>query len=521
MRHTLIALGFLALAAPATAQTPSALQTPDACAALAKLQIPGLSLTIDKTEWIAPGPIPPDPPFPTLPGTLPAYCRIDGTIDRRQGVGGQTYGIGFAVALPGDWNGRLLMQGGGGLNGRVGLPLGAVAAGDKPALARGFAVVTTDTGHKGAVFDGSFMRDQQAAIDFAYVAIGRVATLAKDIVARYYGRAPSHSYYAGCSTGGREGMVMAERYPRYFDGIVAGAPAMRTGHSNLALRAVSVAVNQVAPRDGAGKPAQAFSESDRKALTSAVLEACDDKDGLKDGMIFANGRCQVDPSTLACAGPKAEGCLSQSQVAAIKKAMAGPKDSKGHQVYPGFLYDSGIAASGPGIPGLFGPGAGSPVTPTLALEMDVDVEVRAIEQDPQQTITDTAGWTNLTTFSGAGGKLLFYHGVSDPWFSALDTVGYYERLGASNGTGAVMDWSRLFLVPGMGHCGGGAQALDRFDLLTPLVEWVEKGTAPNAVTATGRSFPGRSRPLCAYPQYARYKGTGDPEDAASFECASE
>ncbi len=317
-------------------------------------------------------------------------------------------------------------------------------------------------------------------------------------------------------------MVMAERYPGYFDGIVAGAPAMRTGHSNLALRTVSVAVNQIAPRDAAGKPiaAQAFSDSDRKTLTSAVLEACDDADGLKDGMIFATRRCAFDPSTRACPAEKADGCLSQQQVATIKKAMAGTRDSKGHQVYPGFLYDSGIAASGPGIPGLFGAGAGSPVTPTTALDMDVDTEVRAVEQDPQQTVTDTAGWTNLTTFSIGGGKLLFYHGVSDPWFSALDTVEYYERLGHSNGgADAVRDWSRLFLVPGMGHCGGGAQTLDRFDLLTPMVEWVEKGTAPNAVVATGRSFPGRSRPLCAYPQFARYKGTGNPEDAASFVCS--
>jgi feruloyl esterase len=458
-----------------------------------------------------------------MPGTLPGYCRVDGTIDRRQGVGGQTFGIGFALALPDEWNGRLLMQGGGGLNGRVAQPLGAVAAGDSPALARGFAVVTTDTGHKGAVFDASFMHDQQAALDFAYVAIGRVAVLAKALVAQHYGRGASHSYYAGCSTGGREAMVMAERYPAYFDGIIAGAPAMRTGHSNLALRAVSVAVNQIAPRDAAGKPvpAQAFSESDRQALTSALLDACDGKDGVKDGMIFATRQCRFDPSTLACPGAKAEGCLSQPQVGAIKKAMAGPTDSKGHQVYPGFLYDSGIAASGPGIPGLFGPGAGSPVTPTAALGMDVDAEARAIAEDPQQTITDTAQWTNLTTFSSAGGKLLFYHGVSDPWFSALDTVGYYERLGASNGgADAVLGWSRLFLVPGMGHCGGGAQALDRFDLLTPLVEWVEKGTAPNAVAASGRSFPGRTRPLCAYPQYARYKGTGNSEDAVNFECAS-
>lgn len=522
MWHLFIASTLVAVVASSSAaQTSVSSPAATRCAALTMLEIPGLSLTIDKAVWVASGPVPPDPPFPPLPGTLPAYCRLDGTIDRRQGVGGQTFGIGFAIALPDDWNGRFLMQGGGGLNGRVGMPLGAVASGDRPALGRGFAVVTTDTGHQGAGFDASFMRDQQAALDFAYVAIGRVARLAKEIIARYYGRPAAHSYFAGCSTGGREGMVMAERYPGYFDGIVSGAPAMRTGHSNLALRVVSVAVNRIAPRDAAGKPlpAQAFSDGDRKAIRSAVLDACDAKDGLEDGMIFATRSCRFDPSTLACAGAKADGCLSQEQVAAIKTAMAGPKDSKGNQVYPGFLYDSGITASGPGIPGLFGPGAGSPVTPTAAIVMDVDAEARVVEHDPQQTATDTADWTNLTTFSISGGKQIFYHGVSDPWFSALDTVGYYERLGASNGgADAVRGWSRLFLVPGMGHCGGGAQTVDRFDLLTSIVDWVEKGTAPDVVVATGRSAPGRSRPLCAYPRYARYKGTGDPEDAANFEC---
>ena len=161
---------------------------------------------------------------------------MEGVINQRTGVDGKPYGIGFALALPDQWNGRFLFQGGGGLNGSVALPLGSQAAGEMPALARGFAVVTTDSGHKGGVFDGSFFRDQQASLDFYYVAIGRVARLAKEMIASYYGRrARSIPYFAGCSTGGREAMIMSQRYPEYFDGIVSGDPAIRTGHSNLAL----------------------------------------------------------------------------------------------------------------------------------------------------------------------------------------------------------------------------------------------------------------------------------------------
>ena len=493
----------------------------ETCAALASQQFPGLTLTAVKGQRVAAGPAP--APFPGAPAgaTLPAHCRFDAVIDRRTGVDGKSYGIGFAIALPDDWNMRLLMQGGGGLNGRVAPPIGAVAAGDLPALARGFAVVTTDTGHEGAVFDASFMQDQQAGLDFAFVAVGRVALAAKDVVARYYGVPVAKSYFAGCSTGGREAMLMSQRYPAYFDGIIAGAPAMRTGHSNLAVRAMRVAFNRLSPPDAAGKPqpALAFSDADRKAVIAKLLEACDGNDGVKDGLISDTRGCRFTPASLACKGPKADGCLSAPQVAAIEKAFAGPRDSKGRQVYPRFPYDTGIVTAGPGIPGILMPNAGSPVPPVPGFEQDVDAEARVAEEDAQQAQTDTASWTNLRTFSGRGGKLLFFHGVSDPWFSAMDTVEYYERLGATNGgPDAVRDWSRLFLAPSMGHCGGGQGALDQFDLLTPLVAWVEQGTAPDAVPATGRSAPGRSRPLCAYPQHAHYTGTGDPEALASYVC---
>jgi feruloyl esterase len=362
------------------------------------------------------------------------------------------------------------------------------------------------------------MEDQQAAIDFAYVAVGRVALLAKDVVARHYGRPAARSYYTGCSTGGREGMVMTQRFPTYFDGVVSGAPAMRTGHSNLGLLWHNVTFNQVAPRDAAGKPliAQAFSEAERRSVREALLATCDARDGVSDGLILDTRGCDFTPTTVACKAGQTEGCLSVEKAKAVTAAFTGPRDSKGRQVYPGFPFDTGITEKS-FIPGILA-GGGPPWGPSLALEVDVDKEAARVGSDAQAIVTDTASWTNLGTFAGRGGKLVFYHGVSDPWFSANDTADYYERLGRANGgADAVLGWSRLFLVPGMGHCGGG-QALDQFDMLTAVVDWVEKGQAPASVDATGRAFPGRSRPLCPYPRHAHYKGAGDPENAKSFAC---
>jgi feruloyl esterase len=162
----------------------------------------------------------------------------------------------------------------------------------------------------------------------------------------------------------------------------------------------------------------------------------------------------------------------------------------------------------------------NPVGPRFtATEMNVDERAERAAADPQMQLTTTWSWTNLNTFAGRGGKLLFYHGVSDPWFSVLDTVDYYERMTRANGGAAAVNaWSRLFLVPGMGHCGGGPATLDTFDMLGAVVDWVEGQKAPQAIQATGRAWPGRSRPLCPYPTHAHYKGTGNVDDAASFEC---
>jgi feruloyl esterase len=442
-------------------------------------------------------------------------------IDQRVGVDGKSYAIGFAVALPDRWNGRFLYQGGGGLNGSIRPPLGSQAAGEVPALARGFAVVSTDSGHQGAVFDPSFLKDQEAALNFAHASVGKVTNAAKAIVAHYYGQPPRRSYFTGCSTGGREGMLASARYPELFDGIVAGAPAMRTGNSNIGLAWANATFSQIAPKDASGKsePAKTFSAAERKLITDGILDACDAKDGVKDGMIFDSKACQFDPAVITCNGAKTDSCLAPQQVDALKKAFAGPKNSRGTQVYPAFPWDSGVATEGVSIPGILTTGARSPVGPTSWESINVDQLEDRVATSGLERLTNTAYWTNLTSFFGRGGKILFYHGSSDPWFSALDTVNYYERMAAdSGGMEQVREQSsQLYLVPGMGHCSSGA-TLERFDLLSAVVNWVEDGKAPNSVVATGPAFPGRSRPLCPYPQHAQFKGQGDPENAASFEC---
>ena len=485
------------------------------CASLTNLKSPGVEIT--KAAPIAAGSTEPYPYGPGRSAPLPAYCRVEGVINRRTGVDGEEFGINFAVAMPDEWNGDFLMQGGGGSNGVVFPPLGLTAAGDTPGLVRGFAVVSTDTGHTShrGPFDFGFMKDQQAYLDFAYLANAQVAALAKQFILQYYGKPPAFSYFAGCSTGGREGMILSQRYPNSFDGIISGDPAMRTGLSNLAIgRWIPVAFNQIAPKDANGKPiiAQAITDADRKLIVDSLLKQCDAKDGLADGMISDPLACDFDPAVLVCKERQTGSCLTPEKVFAIKKAVGGPKTAGGIQVYPGFLYDTGITAGSP-LRGILSPGPGIFGPATTAMEVDVEKEALA----DVQPLVDSMS-TNLTTFSAHGGKLIFYHGDSDPWFSPLDTFGYYKDMVAANGgLDAVSKWSQFYFVPGMGHCGGG-EGLDQFDLLGAMVNWVEKGIAPTSVIATGKAFPGRSRPLCPYPKHTHYKGQGNTDDANNFEC---
>ncbi len=495
--------------------TLASAQQKDACASLMDTKMPGVEIT--RAAHVEAGSTEPNAYGPGHSAPLPAYCRVEGVINRRTGVGGEEFGIRFALAMPEKWNGDFLMQGGGGGNGFVMPPLGLVAAGDTPGLMRGFAVASTDTGHKshGGGFDFGFMKDQQAYLDFAYAANAQAAALAKQLIAQHYGKGAAYSYFAGCSTGGREGMILSQRFPTVFNGIISGDPAMRTGLSNLAIfRWLPVVFNQISPKDANGKPMieQSITENDRKLIADALIKRCDAKDGIADGLISNPLACDFDPEMLACKGEKNDSCLAPEKAAAIKKALGGPKTSGGTQVYAAFLYDTGITA-GPPFRGLLSPGPGIFGPAPTDMTMDVDKEALAGIQplvDPMST--------NLTTFAAHGGKLIFYHGDSDPWFSPLDTFGYYKDMVAANGgLEAASKWSQFYFVPGMSHCGGG-QSLDQFDMLGAMMNWVEKGAVPASVTATGKAFPGRSRPLCAYPKHAAYNGTGPAEDASAFTC---
>ncbi len=484
------------------------------CGALESFSYDGHDMAVESAQMVEAGEVAGGPPG-APPMSVPAHCRVEGIVDRRTGVNGVEYGTRFALALPQEWNGRFLMQGGGGLNGSVGMPVGGAAAGADPALNRGFAVIATDTGHQAAGgFDATFMEDQQAALDFQYASNGKMAPIAKAMVAAHYGQPADHSYYVGCSTGGREGMIMSQRYPLYFDGIVSGAPAMRTGHSNMTLAYINAAFAEYAP-DG---PASLLSDGDKALVVNSLLAACDADDGAEDGLIFNTRSCDFAPADLTCTGAKTEACLTEGQVAGLENAFRGPVNSRGDQVYPAFPWDPGLNDSGMGLPGILQSGGSSPVQAQQTEGgFDVDAAAAAVEADVFGRIGDSLS-PNLSTFADEGSKLIFYHGMADPWFSADETRRYYEQLAEVNGgEAAVQDFARLFLVPGMGHCAGGSATLDRFDMVSAIVDWVENGEAPERVISTGNAFPGRSRPLCAYPEYAHYTG-GDVEDAGSFEC---
>ncbi len=452
--------------------------------------------------------------------TRSGYCRIEGIVNERAGFENASYGIRFSLSLPDVWTERLMLQGGGGLNGRVPSPDEGNVAGGISALARGFAVVGHDSGHASAQpFDSSFRADQRAALDFAETSVRVVTETARAMTEHFYERPIAHAYMVGCSTGGREGMLAAQRYPELFDGIIVGAPAMRTGYSNLARAWAAVQFNQAAPRDDEGRPivGDIFSSGDRELLMTGLLRQCDGLDGLSDGVIANVTQCRFDPGELQCARNKRDDCLSRAQVNAVRRAFSEPRDASGRAIYTSFPFDTGITFDGPGIEGFIPTGRPSMLGPAnRELEIDIDARLAAIRADAMQRLTDTHVWTNLNTFTGRGGKILFYHGVSDPWFSANDTLDYWQRAQEANGA-SWDDASRFYFVPGMGHCGGGTNTFGNFDLLSTLVDWVEEERAPDAVIASRSTPTPAQRPLCAYPAYPHYIG-GDESRAESFQC---
>jgi Tannase and feruloyl esterase len=522
-RGALVLLG-LAVTPPLMAAAAG----PEACAALGSSTAPGREVT---ARWIPAG----SPVMGGAASTLPDHCQVTLLLDKRpSGLADLGYGTGIEIRLPRDWNGRMLFQGGGGLDGVL-LPAVGRVNGFASALERGFAVVATDGGHQGRNnIDARFGVDQQARLDFAYQAVERTTREAKSLINRYYGRGPERSYFMGCSTGGREAMLAAQRLPLQFDGVVSGNASWNLTRVVLNQIWSLKTVTRIAPRDASGRAdlSRAFSDVQLKAVSRAVLRQCDALDGLADGLINDYKACRFKPQQLVCRAPGAPGpgeCLSREQADALTKIFAGAQDSHGKSLYGDFPYDTGIA-----LPAWRSMHLGSSTAPPANATLGVDALRSYVltpadpSQDPlkldfdrdldrtrQTEALNDANGTAHESFAGHGGKLIVYHGLSDQAMSTGSLTAWYEQLTPRDAQGA-QSWARLFLVPGMTHCGGG-ESTDRFDALTAIQDWVEKGIAPDQLIATGSAFPGRSRPLCPYPQVARYVG-GDPASASSFAC---
>lgn len=473
-------------------------------------------------------------------GPLPAFCKVTGVIRDRTGADGKHYGIRFELRLPAPaaWIGKFFFQGGGGMDGTLSPAIGMMGRDMPTALDRGYVVASDDGGHENAM-DSSFGREQQARLDYAFESTPETVRVARQLIAAYYSKPPAHSYFVGCSNGGREAMMAVERNPLDFDGAIAGDPGFRLTHTAIAEAWDTQAFLAAAPKDSAGHPilSKSFSSEDLKLVADAVLAKCDALDGLKDGEINNMAACKFSPAELTCKGAKAANCLSLAQVKALEKSFGGAHDSKGNPLYSSWPYDAGIADFGwrmwklgtseTAVPNAINTTMGAMslhdyfVHPYIegltATNLDFDVAARQTDQTAR--INDAVS-TDLSTFAARGGKLIIYEGLSDPVFSADDIIDYYRQLERDNGSAEkAASFARLFLIPGMTHCGGGP-ATDQFDALTALEKWVEQGQAPKSIVAKGAAFPGRTRPLCPYPQYAAYNGSGDSQDTRNFTCKS-
>lgn len=523
--HLISALSLLAISAQA--------QT-NACESFAAQAPQGITL---QTESIAGDAV--RPPNVTTGALLKAHCRVSGKMAERIGQDGKPYFIGFELRLPVDWNGRLLYQGGGGNDGIVRPAVGPQAVGQQGyALNRGFAVVTTDAGHQGPSADFGF--DMQARLDNAYRAHDIVAVTAKSLVQRFYSKPADKSYFIGCSGGGRQGMMFTQRFPQHFDGVIAMAPAMRVSKgATIAAAWDTQALQNAAPKNEQGQSilSRALSDGDLALVRKGVLDACDVQDGVQDGIVANSAACKFDPKSLLCAGDKTDSCLAAPQVNALQKIFSGAQNSKGDKLYFTWPWDAGVGhpqndwrgwklgtstttvANSRHVFLMQDALQGYFVTPpdrSLSI-YQFNFDTDPARMDAHSWIFNTADDVKLAGFKARGGKLLFAHGTADPIFSSDEMVDYYQRLNKEHGE-STANFSRLFLIPGMGHCQGGA-GTDSWDGLQALVDWVERGQAPERITASGTQvFTGRTRPLCPWPQYAHYNGYGNTEDAANFSC---
>ena len=458
---------------------------------------------------------------------LPEHCRVDG---HASSPGNE---VNFRLGLPVGWNGKLLFTGVGGLGGSI----GSLNAG----LARGYASASTDTGHVSS--DPTWGSNRAKEIDYGYRGTHVTAVATKALTAAYFNRQPQRSYFEGCSNGGRQAMMEVQRYPADFDGIIAGDPAtgtpMQVGRAIISQHLLASPENYLTPEKV-------------EVLSKATLEACDATDGLKDGLISSPRLCNFKPEALKCTGADGPTCLTAGQVETVKMIYAGLKRPSGEMYTTGFPVGHEGSASGwqAWITGR------TPATPqpdgTLAFTQlpsgfnlsEQNMRFLALDNDdptfswrtikfPQdlprlKTMSDILSPLDpdLRPFKNRNGKLIMYHGAADPAISAYGSIDYYEKMTkVVGGQKEAEAFSRLYIVPGMHHCSGGPGP-NTFGMLTELENWVERGVPPARVIAShstggGRGTPGqvdRTRPLCPYPQVARYTGSGSIDEAANFRC---
>ncbi|MGE3616212.1 MAG: tannase/feruloyl esterase family alpha/beta hydrolase [Gemmatimonadales bacterium] len=523
-------LGFVGLAAGCAGAAPRA------CADLTQLRLDGAEITA-ATEVPAGRFTPPADGIPMPPFDLPAYCRVEAvarpTADSE---------IKFEVWLPAEgWNGKFQQVGNGGYAGSI--PSASIGA----ALLRGYAAAGTDDGHVGQ--DPSFaIGHPEKVIDFGHRAVHLTAEFSKAIIAARYGEEPKRSYFVGCSDGGREALMEAQRYPADFDGIVAGAPA----NNWTRLMAMGVWDWQALTET----PGSAIPAAKLGLIQAAALAACDGLDDVADGLIENPSRCRFNPERLRCPGGDRPDCLTGAQLAALEKLYSGPvSPATGERIHPGAV--PGAEA----VPGNWNPWMVASEQMPISIiawfgtgffrdmvfaQADWDYRTFDFDQDLATALGKVAPHLDATDpdlrpFRDRGGKLIQYHGWGDAAIPATGSVNYYQEVLATVGPDAG-DFYRLFMVPGMGHCGDGigptdfGQALPgpdaadpERDIVAALDRWVEQGTAPEQLIGTGLrlgdppSDPAKTvaitRPICAWPKEAVRQGNGSTDEAASFTCA--
>lgn len=505
------------------------------CERLARFEIPNAN--ISTAQPVAPGGFVGPPAnftgadLSAFYKKLPAFCRI---VAQAKPTADSNITVELWMPLDG-WNGKLQGLGNGGFAGLIDtFGLGA-------AMAKGYAAVATDAGHAGAPADASWaLGHPEKVVDFGHRGIHEMTRVAKLVVAQFYGSAPKHAYFEGCSDGGREALMEAQRYPGDYDGILAGAPA--NAWSTM------LAAGAGAMQALMDNPAAYIPNRKLAFLQHASLAACDALDGVKDHVIADPAKCHFDPQTLLCKGDDASDCLTQPQIDAVKALYAGTKDQHGAVIFPGFTMgdetswkewligeDPGSALGARFVRNYFRyMVTGDPKTNVLAISVDDLLRQSRAEEAADLDATNP----DLSRFAARGGKLILYHGWNDPAISPYNTVAYFESVQKQMGADKVDTFARLYMIPGMEHCaqGPGASAFGQFGmesaaspkygLFDSLQNWVEKGSPDATVIATkykagkdGAIEPDFTRPLCAWPKVPHYTGNGDPNDAANFTCA--